>query len=309
MSEDVVKSKAIAFEALKLLYKGDDERAWNTLVSLNPDFSLPFASYTREFVADGKEETLFNEIWRSVRSAFDQERIPFSVVTEEDYPSSHMEGVHFLYTAGKLPLGSERKLVVVGTPIPSLKAKDDIFNAVAFAAEKGWTIVSPLASGCSSFALSSALNLGASTIAVLSSPISKCPSEALLELMEKVYEKGTLVSQFSPLTKSEKWHVVLRNRFLSSFGDGYFLAEDKDGGPSWPIFDSALEKGRKGAIPKSLMDNRGYSWCGQRLLDKAIPYSKPKDLLKLFGEERSVRRGGKRKEDLTPSLFDGLDAQ
>ena len=53
MSEDVVKSKAIAFEALKLLYKGDDERAWNTLVSLNPDFSLPFASYTREFVADG----------------------------------------------------------------------------------------------------------------------------------------------------------------------------------------------------------------------------------------------------------------
>ena len=80
MSEDVVKSKAIAFEALKLLYKGDDERAWNTLVSLNPDFSLPFASYTREFVADGKEETLFNEIWRSVRSAFDQERIPLSIL-------------------------------------------------------------------------------------------------------------------------------------------------------------------------------------------------------------------------------------
>ena len=100
MSQPVIKEKAIAYEALSLFYKGDRDKAWNVLSSLNADFSSPFASYTRDFTSSFQEETEFNEIWRNTRDAFSKERIPFSVIDEEDERvKDKMAPVHFLYSA------------------------------------------------------------------------------------------------------------------------------------------------------------------------------------------------------------------
>lgn len=296
MSEDAVKAKAIAFEALLKFYSGDRDKAWRVLSSLSADFSLPFASYTREFTSSPEEEREFNEIWRSVRDGFMAERVPFRV-EEYSYPGDE----HFIYVAGKERIGDEKRLVILGSPLPSLKAKDDIFNCVSFASSQGWAVIAPFDSGSGSYALSCALKLGAKAIAVLSSSVTKCPSESMLDLMGKTFENGTLISVSSPVVKFEKWHVVRRNRFISSFGDGFFLSEEKDGGPSWPIFDSAVEKGKKVMIPLSLGENPNYRWCRDRLEKGAYLYSKPKDLLKLFPHHRERTR--ERRDDLTPSLF------
>ncbi|MGN1190565.1 MAG: DNA-processing protein DprA [Candidatus Ornithospirochaeta sp.] len=305
MSIPAIKEKAIAYEALSLFFKGDRDKAWSVLTSLNADFSSPFASYTREFTSSFQEEAEFNEIWRKTRDAFSNERIPFSVIDEEDERvKGSMAPVHFLYTAGAREIGKEKRLVILGSPLPSLQAKSDIFDAVSLAAEKGWAVVAPFDSGSGAYTLQSALKLGALPVAVLSSGISKCPSESLLELMEQVYSKGILITQASPSVKYEKWHVVLRNRFLSSFGDGFFLVEEKNGGPSWAIFDSALEKGKKTSISFSAATNPNFTWCGERLKDDVVPYKKPKDLLKLFGEEKTPRKRKDKYVELTPSLFD-----
>ena len=305
MSQPVIKEKAIAYEALSLFYKGDRDKAWNVLSSLNADFTSPFASYTREFTSSFQEEAEFNEIWRNTRDAFSKERIPFSVIDEEDERvKDRMTPVHFLYSAGERELGDEKRLVILGTPLPSLQAKSEIFDAVSLSSEKGWAVVAPFDSGSGAYALQSALKLGALPIAVLSSGISKCPSESMLELMEQVYNKGILITQNAPCVKYEKWHVVLRNRFLSSFGDAYFLVEEKNGGPSWAVFDPAVEKGKKASISLSAASNPNFTWCSERLKDDVVPYKKPKDLLKLFLEEEKPRKRKEKYVDPTPSLFD-----
>ena len=304
MLQPAIKEKAIAFESLSAFFKGDRDKAWTVLSSLDADFSSPFALYTREFTSSFQEESEFNNIWRNTRDAFNKERIPFTVIDENDERVKDISPVHFLYSAGGKELGKEKRLVILGSPLPSLQAKSDIFDAVSFASSRAWAIVAPFDSGSGAYALQSALKLGALPIAVLSSGISKCPSESMLELMEQVYSKGVLITQSAPSLKYEKWHVVLRNRFLASFGDAFLLVEEKDGGPSWAIFDPAIEKGKKAAISFSAASNPNYSWCGERLKGDVVPYKKPKDLLKLFGEEKTQPKKREKYVDLTPSLFD-----
>lgn len=305
MSETSIKEKAVAFEALSMFFKGDSDKAWEVLESLDADYSSPFASYTRDFTSSQEEENEFNEIWRRVRDAFDKEKIPYKILDQDDERvRGRISPSHFVYTAGNRELGDEKRLVILGSPLPSLMAKSEIFDAVAFASEKCWAITAPFDLGSGSYALSTALKLGALPIAVLPSGISKCPTQGMLELMEKVYENGILVTQFAPSLKYEKWHVVLRNRFLSSFGDAFFLVEEKDGGPSWPVFDSAYEKGKKTALSFSACTNPNFSWMKTRMKEDVIQYKKSRDLQKLFPGEKRERKKREKYVDLTPSLFD-----
>ena len=96
MDDKSMREKAVAFSALTLYYDGDGEKAWNTLESLNADFSLSFASYTREFAPTAEEEAKFNSIWRDVRSSFSDSKIPFTVAPYSEkkipYISSTLQG-------------------------------------------------------------------------------------------------------------------------------------------------------------------------------------------------------------------------
>ncbi|MGN1164350.1 MAG: DNA-processing protein DprA [Candidatus Ornithospirochaeta sp.] len=301
MSENTVREKAVAFEALSIFF-GDSDKAWKVLEALGADSYSSFASYTREFTSTQEDAGRFDEIWRTVRDKFASEKIPYNTIGEDDPLSKgNISSFHFMYSAGKKSLDSSPRLVVLGPPLPSQEAKANIFDCCGYAASKGWSIVAPLDSGSGSHALRSALKLGAKTIAVLPSFLSKCPSENLLEIMEKVYSEGTLLTPFSPVVKYEKWHVVKRNTFIASFGDAFFLSEEKDGGPSWAIFDAASqEKGK--AISINALSNPSLSWCRSRLMPPVITYTKPKDLDKLFHEEKTKRKREKF-VDLTPSLF------
>lgn len=304
MSSTSVREKAIAYEALYLFFKEDEKKAWSVLSSLKTDFSDNFASYAKEFLEDPLEQERFAEIWRKVRDDFASEKIPFVVLEEGDplfpaVPSTEL--VHFLYVAGNLSALGSKKLVFLGTGMPSLQARSDTAEAVMEAVKENCTILAPFDMGLPAYALSLALKEGGKAVAFLPNGISKCPNEGLLELMGQVYEKGLLVTQFSPAQKSEKWHVVLRNRFLGGFADACFLAEEKDGGPSWPIFDGAMEKGKPTMIPASIGDNPNYGWCHNRLEKGSLPYTKPRDIRRLFPAVAAPKR--EKFVDLTPDLF------
>ncbi|MBQ0071894.1 MAG: DNA-processing protein DprA, partial [Spirochaetales bacterium] len=273
---------------------------------LHADFSNTFASYSKEFAPTLEEQSRFDAIWRKVREDFAKERIPF-VVLEEGCPQfpkqNGKEKVHFLYVAGNLSALGQKRVVFLGTSMPSLQGKADTLEAVTEAVRENCTILAPFDLGLGAYALSCALKEGGKAVAFLSSGISKCPSEGLLELMEQVYKKGLLVTQFSPAVKAEKWHVVLRNRFLGSFAEAAFLGEEKDGGPSWPIFDGVATANRPTMIPLSLGSNANFSWCGERLEKGSLPYTKARDIRKLFPSTSSSAPRKEKAVDLTPDLF------
>ena len=80
--------------------------------------------------------------------------------------------------------------------------------------------------------------------------------------------------------------------------------EEKNGGPSLAVFDPAIEKGKKTSISLLAASNPNFTWCSERLKDDVVPYKKPKDLLKLFSEEKKPRKRKEKYVDPTPSLFD-----
>lgn len=293
MDDKYLKEKASAYTALSLFYS-DDKKAWDTLSALKADYSLSFPSYTREFTSSLDEEARFNSIWRDVRASFESCRINYSVLPYEDEENS----IHFLYLAGDESLINGKKLVFLGAVMPSLEARKDTYLCVKEAINNGYTIVAPFESGLGPYALSVAIKEGGKAVAVLPSNLTTCPNESLLELMEAIYNKGLLLSQFSPYTKREKWHMVLRNRFLSSFGDAFYLSEEKDGGPGWAVFDGALKKGKKCALSYSSASNVNFSWCRIRSEEGALVIKKPKEIKKLFTVSRKKREEGKK----TPAL-------
>ncbi len=291
MADSLLLEKAKAFSALSRFYSGDDKTAWSLLENIDADYSLPFASYAKCVAHSDGDEERFNEILRDVRSAFERTRIPFSVIPY----SSDSSDVHFLYLAGNEEIIEGRKLVFLGSVMPSLQGRKDTAEAVMEAVKKGYTITAPFDSGLGPYALSVALKEGGKVCAVLSNELSLCPNENLLKLMEGVYKNGLLLSQFPPSTKREKWHVVLRNRFLSSFGDAFFLAEEKDGGPGWAVFDQALKNGKKCGISSKCIANPVFSFAYERYRNGALEIKKPRDINLLF-----VSSSTRRKKSVNP---------
>lgn len=301
------REEAEAYLTLLSFFNGDEERAWREYKGVEKEDIPFFVSYAKKITSSPLEENRFTEIWREVRDSFENERLAFSVVGEnsEFFPLNEGKtSVHFLYCGGRLELLRKKKIVVLGSGMPSLKAKEDTILAVDEIIKSGATLLSPLDNGIGAFALSVAIKKGGDAIALLSSSLSKCPNEALLPLMGQIYEKGLLLTQFPPSTKREKWHVVLRNRLLSSLGDGFFLTEEKNGGPSWPIFDKAMEEGKKCMVPYTLLDNPNYSWFQKRAECGALIYKKPKDIKKLIGSEKQKKKAqGEIEGDLFSSIL------
>lgn len=283
MEGDFTLEKSMAYNTLSAYYGGDGDKAWTIMESLECDFSLPFASYMRLFTSTEEEEERFNALWRDVREAYNRVKIPYTVIP---YESS---SVHYLYLSGKKEVLEGKKLVFLGAVMPSLQGRKDTAEAVIEAVKKGYTVTAPFDSGLGPYALSVALKEGGNVCAVLSNAITMCPNENLLKLMEEVYKNGLLLTQFSPYTKREKWHVVLRNRFLSSFGDAFFLAEEKDGGPGWAVFDPALKSGKRCGISAKCISNPNFTFAQDRYKEGAVEIKKPRDINLLFAQSRKKR--------------------
>lgn len=300
MKDKELREKAIAYESLSVFFSNDRDKAYRTLESLKIDYSLPFASYTKAFTSTYEEEERFNTTLRETREAFDRVKINYSI-------SEYDKNPYFFYYTGDSSLLQGKKLCFLGAVMPSLAARKETALCVIEAIKNGYTIVAPFESGLGPYALSVAIKEEGKTIAVLSSELTKCPNEALLPLMETIYEKGMLLTEFSPRVKREKWHVVLRNRFLASFADGFFLAEEKDGGPSWPVFDEAIKLNKPVAISGKIVGNSNYSWCDDRAKRGALVVKKPSDIKKLFPLKRRVKRSSFKENEGDLFSFFGYD--
>lgn len=288
--------KAINYETLASFFK-DRDKAYSLLDNIG---DAPFPSKAKSFVDSYLDEEKLCEEWRRVRDSFSSSKIPFEIIST---PELKENSVHFLYGAGNVELRDGKSIVILGAKEPSLQAKKDTTSVIDEAIKENLTILCPLELGLSSFALSYALKNNGKVIALLSSWLTKCPSEVLQPLMEEVYNKGLLLTQFAPSIKSEKWHVVLRNKLLAILGDAFFLPEEKDGGPSWPTFDLALTLNKPALISASILDNPNYKWCQDREKKGATRYNNKKDIKKLFGEKPKVRRTKKKETDDTLPLF------
>lgn len=305
MAFDNLVLKAISYEVLSSFFK-NDVKAWEEFEKIRNDDLNYFVSFSSRFTKSEEEKRRFEDIWRNVRDSFSSLKINYDILIkgEENFPKNIDGDTKVLYSAGKKVLMEGKKIAIFGRRDPSLSAKDDARKIVDQSISLGYTILSPLERGLNLYILSYALENGGNVIGVLSNSLNKCPFTEAEGVMEELYNKGLLLSQFAPSKKREPWHVALRNRFISFFGDAFFLLEEGDGGPEWKIVDEALMNGKRVMTTVSNVNNPNYRWFKNRVDESGmLVYKKKGDLKLLFPNPVTTKRIKKVKEKL-PSLFD-----
>lgn len=166
----------------------------------------------------------------------------------------------FLYARGNHGLLDTKCVSVIGTRTPSNEGKTYAKETVQELAGHMVTIVSGLALGIDGIAHITALATGTPTIAVLGTPLTEVYPSEHRKLQKIIGERGLLVTRFSPATRTQKWHFLLRNQLMSSLSVGSIVVEDRDGGGAVKQAQYALDQQRKVVMFQHVLDNRSLLW-------------------------------------------------
>ncbi len=199
---------------------------------------------------------------------FQDTRYPFNLQNIFDPPP-------LLYVRGELREEDKDALAVVGTRRATIYGKLVARRLAREIAEEGITIVSGMARGIDTAAHWGALEVGGRTIAVLGSGVDTVYPPENKQLMDKIIEKGAVVSEFPLKSLPEAPHFPQRNRIISGLSRGVLVVEAPLKSGALITAEFALEQGREvfsvpGSInsPKSQGTNRLLKE-GAKLVERA----------------------------------------
>lgn len=302
--------ESMGFETILSLTGEDYRKAYEiyTILRKETDVSYPLPSYASVLSKMiGKREEDVDYLWRSIRDSYQRIRGSFEIIDDRNplFPKEILESEYptpFLYALGNLRLLEKENLAVIGSLSPDEESALIAMEASRFINSNKLVLLTPLRLGISSIMIADTIKDSGNVIAFSSSFVTKAPNERLKNQMVDIYKRGGLIiSATSPSRKEDKWHQVIRNRAISALSDAVLLIEEKDGGPSWRIFDGAGDSVRK-MVSSRKAGRPGYSFITERIAHGALEYRDERDLKKLLSKKKSQ---GRIKTDLslTPDLF------
>lgn len=296
MSLSPDKERAVNYETIYAL-TGNRERSYKLLMAL-PDPEEPLDSAAADLSETiGKSRDEIVSLRHSIAECFESERIDTKVLFPESplFPEEKGEFFPVIYASGNLSLLRKRRITLVGMPKPSMQGKHDTAAFVSFILSEKVPVLLSLDDGIPSMAAELLLRNNGEVIAVLSGGLSRCESKSEAMLRSRIYASGLLLSVFPPSQKLERWLVMIRNSFTASISGSVFLAEEKDGGPSWSVFDKVLATGGRTMLSSSMLEVPSYTWARKHIESGALTYSSEKDLKRLLPREK--------KAETEPDLF------
>lgn len=165
-----------------------------------------------------------------------------------DYPK-RLENIysppHILYVGGNIDnLDKELCISIVGTRNCSQYGKKVAYNLGYNLAKSGCIVISGIARGIDTAAISGAVDAGGKTIAVLGNGVNIAYPPENAELIRKVAKNGGVVSEYPPSTAVQKNHFPKRNRIISGLGLGVVIVEAPLKSGALITASYALEQGR-----------------------------------------------------------------
>jgi DNA processing protein len=165
-----------------------------------------------------------------------------------------------LFTEGEPSVLDTVGVAIVGTRKASAHGMRRATRLARELGERGLTIVSGLAAGIDSAAHRAALDVGARTIAVVGTGLTKVyPKENTLLAREIVAKGGALVSQFLPRTAPQSANFPMRNITMSGLSVITVVVEASNTSGARMQARVALQHGRSVFLLQSLVEQ--HTWA------------------------------------------------
>ena len=203
--------------------------------------------------ADGLAEAAEQEI-----AAWEREGMRFLSIFDPDYPAQLLT-VHqrppFLMMRGLPDKADARGVAVVGTRKATDLGIREAHRLARDLSDAGVPVVSGLASGIDTAALSGALSAGGRAVAVIGTGLRRSYPTENAELQERIGKTGLVISQFLPDASPTKITFPMRNAVMSGYSAATVVVEAPYRSGARMQARLALEHGRRVFLLESLLVN------------------------------------------------------
>jgi DNA processing protein len=189
-----------------------------------------------------------------------------------------------LWWVGDISLLNRKCVAIVGTRGVTPEGAARSRRLAHELAMAGVVVVSGLAKGVDTEALTAAVDTGGRVVAVIGTPIDRAYPAENKRLQERIYREHLLISQFAPGERVFPTNFPERNKLMAALSDATAIIE---AGDTSGTLHQAAECGRLGRwlfIAKSVVDNPVLQWPKKFLgQPKVASFTATEDILKAIG--------------------------
>ena len=171
-----------------------------------------------------------------------------------------------VFVAGDVELLKRRCVSVIGTRKVSAEGAARARRLARELAERDVVVVSGLAEGVDTAAMTSAIRSGGRTVGVIGTPLDSAYPARNKRLQEEVYQEHLLVSQFRPGDRVFKSNFPQRNRLMALISDATVVVEASDTSGTLHQASECTRLGRWLFIARSVVEDPRLTWP-KRFLD------------------------------------------
>src|SRR5690606_30660237 len=186
-----------------------------------------------------------------------------------NYPDklrSAKDPVELLYYTGNLDLIYSRSISIIGSRKPSAEGIIRAERMTRMLVEKGFTIVSGMATGIDTIAHRTAIKNGGNTIAVIGTPLNAVYPQENARLQDYIAKKQLLISQVPFLKykqqdyRRNRLFFPERNKTMSAITEATVIIEAGQMSGTLIQASAALDQGKKLFILNSCFENEHITW-------------------------------------------------
>jgi len=221
------------------------------------------AARTGEALAGAKDliSTYLERAYRAVEDAA-AARARLITVLDDEYPRN-LRLIYnlppFLFVRGRLRRDDAKSVAVVGTRNASDEGLNRATKLARLLAEQKVTVLSGLARGVDTAAHEATLAAGGRTIAVIGTGILRTYPAENAELVERILERGAIVSQFWPDQAPTSYTFPRRNVVTSGMSQGTVVIEASSTSGAKMQARLALEHGKQVFLIRTLVTDQPWA--------------------------------------------------
>lgn len=256
------KDEMLAFEALWAI-EGMTPKKFSRLFY---DGKLP------SLLLSEKSEFVSQQLYENIKSHFSRLDKNFSVAVHSDfqYPESLQDAdypIELFYYKGDINLIDKEKCIsIVGARNCSEQGRLRAEKLSSLLVNHGFTIVSGLARGVDTAALTAAIKEGGRVIGVIGTPINEYYPKENKALQDSIAKSHLLISQVpfyrynnEPFS-ARKYYFTRRNATMSAISCATIIVEASDTSGTLTQARAAINQGRKLFILNSCFENSDIQW-------------------------------------------------